>query len=117
MDMQMPVSKLFWTQKSILFGASVMLAAALVLAGCGGGENTSDDVTPGDATDDTTIDAAPSDTAGDATGDTTGDTTTDVTPGDTTNDVTPGRVQPGLCPDVRWLCRHRRVRLEYPQLP
>lgn len=95
MDMQMPVSKLFWTQKSILFGASVMLAAALVLAGCGGGENTSDDVTPGDATDDTTIDAAPSDTAGDATGDTTGDTTTDVTPGDTTNDVTPDECSPG----------------------
>jgi len=95
MDMQMPVLKLFWTQKSILFGASVMLAAALVLAGCGGGENTSDDVTPGDATDDTTIDAAPSDTAGDATGDTTGDTTTDVTPGDTTNDVTPDECSPG----------------------
>ena len=96
MDMRMPVSKLFWSQKSILrFGASVMLAAALVLAGCGGDEDTPDDVTPGDAANDSNEDAAPSDTTGDTPGDTTGDTTTDVTPGDTPDDVTPDECNPG----------------------
>ncbi|HQC45847.1 MAG TPA: calcium-binding EGF-like domain-containing protein, partial [Myxococcota bacterium] len=72
-----------------------MLAAALVLAGCGGDEDTPDDVTPGDAANDSNEDAAPSDTTGDTPGDTTGDTTTDVTPGDTPDDVTPDECNPG----------------------
>lgn len=63
-----------------------MLGAALVLAGCGGGEDTPDDATHGDATDDTTIDAKPGDTVGDTGGDATRDTT---------NDVTPDRCDPG----------------------
>jgi len=76
----MPVLKLFGAQKSILrFGVSFMLAAALVLAGCGGGKDTPDDVTPGDAT-----------------GDATSDTNNDVPPGDTTNDATPGECDPGF---------------------
>ena len=57
-----------------------MLGAALVLAGCGGGEDTPNDATLGDATDDTTIDAKPGDTVGDTGGDATRDTTNDVTP-------------------------------------
>lgn len=63
-----------------------MLGAALVLAGCGGGEDTPNDATLGDATDDTTIDAKPGDTVGDTGGDATRDTT---------NDVTPDRCDPG----------------------
>ncbi|HQL56642.1 MAG TPA: EGF domain-containing protein [Myxococcota bacterium] len=94
--MSTPVSKLLGTREAVVrFGASVMLAAALVLAGCGGGEDTPDDVTPGDATGDAANDSNEDATPGDTPGDTTGDTTTDVTPGDTPDDVTPDECNPG----------------------
>ncbi len=49
----MLVSKLYGAQKSFArFGVSVMLGAALVLAGCGG-EDTPNDVTHGDTSNDT----------------------------------------------------------------